>query len=511
MLESSMRAENALRDLYAIQGKQTATLGILASIALTLVIAALTSAPADPPIMTRSLVALIVCLVLLVGVLVLGHRAIRRELANAAGEHRAQLAAAHTDSLTKAMSRSHFVDRLKEALRSGQSTVGYLQLDLDHLKELNDGHGHAAGDAALVHLVAVARSLWPDAAIGRLGGDEFAVILPGWPSRSALESAGRRLIERFAEPITLNGRRMSLSVTVGLAFAPHDGASADDLVSAADLALYTGKRGGRGRVIRFERDMLVDLRQRRFIERELRAGILMNELELHYQPILSLDGTRLRACEALVRWNHPVRGQIPPAQFVPIAEQSELIDRLGDWVLRRVCRDLPDIEAPVVSINVSPAQLRRPDFAERFATTLAAAHVDGTRLMVEITETVPLLAGTVETRNLDRLRALGVAIAIDDFGSGHASLEYLKKYPFDTIKIDRAYTANLATSRVDAVLVAAICEVGRSLGLRIVAEGVETEEQLVLLRAIGCTDVQGYLFGRPAPLRRPLVTTEAAA
>ena len=432
---------------------------------------------------------------------------LRASLKRTLKAQRAALAAANTDVLTEALSRSYFLARFKQSVRGAPGAVGYMQIDLDHLKVLNDSYGHAAGDAALVRLVAVARALWPEAAIGRLGGDEFGLLIGGCSSRGELEAGARVLLQRFAEPVIIGGRQMRLSATIGFALA--EGESADELMSRADLALYAGKRAGRGRAVGFDQDMLVDLRHRRFIERELRAAVLMNELELHYQPIMALDGVTPTAFEALVRWRHPVRGMIPPAQFIPIAEQSELIDRVGEWVLRRVCRDLDALAAPVVSVNVSPAQLRRAEFAQGFARILKESGTPGSRLMVEITESVALRSDAVEMRNIEALRALGVAIAIDDFGSGHASLEYLKKFPFDIIKIDRGYVANLATSRVDAVLVTAICEVGRSLGLRIVAEGVETEEQLALLKATGCTDLQGYLLGRPAPLGRKRIAAAA--
>jgi EAL domain-containing protein (putative c-di-GMP-specific phosphodiesterase class I) len=217
----------------------------------------------------------------------------------------------------------------------------------------------------------------------------------------------------------------------------------------------------------------------------------------------------VRSYEALVRWRHPVRGMIAPGHFIPIAEESDLIDKLGDWVLRRVCRDLWVLGGSPVALNVSPMQLRRADFAERFAAVLRDTGTDPRRIIVEITETVPLQAGQRELANISALRALGVRIAIDDFGAGHASLQYLRGFAFDIIKIDRSYVANLGSSRVDGMIVTAICDIALSLPAEVIAEGIETPEQLALLVSAGCTGFQGYLLGRPAAL--PKASTAAAA
>jgi EAL domain-containing protein (putative c-di-GMP-specific phosphodiesterase class I) len=252
-------------------------------------------------------------------------------------------------------------------------------------------------------------------------------------------------------------------------------------------------------VVGYDHDMLVDERHQRFVQRELRAALLLDEIKVYYQPILAADGTTLRAYEALARWHHAHRGVIPPAQFVPIAEQSDVIDRLGEAVLRQVCRDIGRLQAPV-ALNVSPVQLRRAGFAAGFAAILMQAGITGDRIVVEITENVLMGPGGVESDNLAALRALGVRIAIDDLGTGHASLEYLRSFDFDIIKIDKSYTAHLLGSRVDRMIVSAICDIARALDVEVVAEGVETAEQAAALREMGCDAMQGYLFGRPAPL-----------
>jgi predicted signal transduction protein with EAL and GGDEF domain len=292
-----------------------------------------------------------------------------------------------------------------------------------------------------------------------------------------------------------------LSATIGIALAPADASDAGDLISKADLALYKGKRSGRHAVVEFDADMLGDERHRRFVERELRAALLMDELELHYQPVFNADGRTVKSYEALVRWQHKVRGMIAPGEFIHIAEQSELIDKLGEWVLRRACIDLPALGVSV-AVNVSPAQLRRSEFAKRFVAIVAETGTDPRRLIVEVTETVPMTGKGQEQENLDVLRKMGVRIAIDDFGAGHASLQYLRGFAFDIIKIDRTYVSNIVGNRIDSMIVSAICDIARSLPVEVIAEGVETEEQLAVLQRAGCTGLQGFLLGRPQPLSK---------
>jgi diguanylate cyclase (GGDEF)-like protein len=402
--------------------------------------------------------------------------------------------------LTGVFNRAYFIEALSAEVRhDAEGPVGYLQLDMDNLKQLNDSAGHAAGDAALVHLGQTIHAVMPGAVVGRLGGDEFGIMIVGNDSKASLRWLGDELLSQLDRPVMIAGSPVRLSASIGVAVAPHDATDPVDLISKADLALYKGKKNGRRAVVSFDSDMLGEERQRRFIERELRAAVMMDELELHYQPVFGPD-MAVRSYEALVRWRHTVRGMIPPSQFIPIAEKSDLIDKLGEWVLRRVCADLPALQGMPVAVNVSPAQLRQSDFAERFETLIRALDTAPDRLIVEITETVPLAAGRVELDNLARLRASGVRIAIDDFGAGHASLQYLRGFAFDIIKIDRSYVANLAANRVDAMIVSAICDIARAMPVDVVAEGIETPEQLAQLRLAGCTGFQGFLLGRPAPL-----------
>ena len=437
-----------------------------------------------------------------------GYDRLKRELRQAAAEHRQHLDLAYQDALTGAQTRAYFFDSLREALR-GDRPVAYLQIDMDNLKVLNDSHGHGVGDAALVHLVRTLKLLLPDASIGRLGGDEFGIVLVGQDSKPALVRLGERILAVLGQPFTAEGRPQRLSATIGIAVWPNDAAEADELISKADLALYKGKKQGRASTVAFEAELLADERHKRFVERDLRAAILLNELELHYQPIFAADGRTIATHEALVRWQHAVRGRILPGEFIAVAEQSDLIDKLGDWVLRRACLDLGRLGTPTVGINVSVVQLRRPDFAARFAAILAECGVEGRRLVIEVTESLPLTSGTVELRNIEEVRALGVRIAIDDFGAGFASLEYLRGFPFDIIKIDRSYVANLPGSRIDGLIVEAIVKIAGSLKVEVIAEGIETEAQLTFLTRAGVTGLQGYLLARPQPIgarARPLAS-----
>lgn len=445
---------------------------------------------------------------LLLGILAYGHRWLSRHLREIARQTQEARANAHRDALTGVFTRAYFLEALgADVFHGSEMSVGYLQIDMDNLKALNDSAGHGAGDAALIQLTSVIARVVPGAIVGRLGGDEFGVMVRGHDNKAALRRLGEELLRQLERPISIAGRMVRLSASIGVAVSPQDGVDAVDLISKADLALYKGKKAGRHAVVCFDPDMLGDERHRRFVERDLRAALLMDELELHYQPVYGSDMS-IRSHEALVRWRHQVRGMIPPAQFIPVAEQSDLIDKLGEWVLRRACADLQALGGLPVAINVSPAQLRHADFALRFAAVLTHAGTDPGSIIVEITETVPLNAGDVEMANLDALRELGVRIAIDDFGAGHASLQYLRGFAFDIIKIDRSYVANLGTSRIDGMIVSAICDIARSLPVDVVAEGIETQEQLDLLRLAGCTAFQGFLLGRPQPLAK---IEEAAA
>lgn len=451
---------------------------------------------------------------LLVGLIFYGHQWLARRLTLIAREAAETAARLNRDALTGLYNRAYFLAALEESVSHGAGrAIGYMHLDMDNLKALNDYSGHHAGDAALIHLAKVIQSVVPDATIGRLGGDEFGILIPGHDNKAGLRRLGEEMLRQLETPADIAGRLVRLSASIGIALAPQDTTNAADLIYKADLALYTAKRSGRRMVVAFVPDMLGDERQRRFIERELRAALLLNEIEVYYQPVF--DGSMaIRSYEALVRWRHQVRGMISPADFVPIAEESDLIEKLGDWVLQRVCNDLGALGGHPVAINVSPAQLRDANFASRLAATLAEARVDPHQIIVEITETVPLKAGKVELANLADLRIMGVRIAIGDFGAGHASLQYLRSVAFDIIKIDRSYVSNLEANSLDSTIVTAICDIARHMHVDVVGEGIETEGQFSLLRAAGCTRFQGFLLGRPLPLAQlhmPVVALDPVA
>ena len=505
-----MRKRFSLATLLVLYRRGSIMVSALVVAALAANLAALVLAQAAQPLDRRLVIAATACCAIAFVLLRIAYPLVRRALTRAEADKEDALASAHRDALTGTFTRSYFLESLARHVNySSVTPVGYMQADMDHLKAMNDGNGHSAGDAALVHLISTVRSVAPEALIGRLGGDEFGIALVGHDNKAALRRLAQQILVRLGEPVSIAGRNARLSATIGVAATPEDASTVDDLISKADLALYKGKRSGRNLAVAFDQEMLGDERHKRFVERELRAAVLLNELELHYQPVFSADGVTLRSYEALVRWRHPVRGTMAPSDFIPVAEESDLIDKLGEWVLRRACLDLPRLGAPV-AVNISAAQLRRQDFADRFAAIVAETSADGRRLVAEITETVPLEAGATELVNLDALRALGVRIAIDDFGAGHASLQYLRGFAFDIIKIDRTYVSNLSTNRLDAMIVAAICKIARTIGAETVAEGVETPEQLSALQAAGCTAVQGYLLGRPMPLGRLARTLDAA-
>jgi diguanylate cyclase (GGDEF)-like protein len=506
MPSKSLHAPIQLRAYWAT----TVATGVLVSIIAAIGLVAF-CAPALARPFTLPLGAALIFGALLAGVLLYsGHLSLRDEIERAATTFQHGLASAHRDTLTGAMTRSYFLIELKNRLRRlDEESVAYAQIDMDHLKQLNDGAGHAAGDAALKHLMTTVQSALPDAIIGRLGGDEFGVIVLGHDNIRAISRLFRQMLDALSVPTVIVGRHVSLSASVGFALAPRHSSQTDDLMSKADLALYKGKRTGRNNVVAFEEDMLLDERHKRFIQRELRAAIFMNELDLYYQPIYENDGKTLKSYEALVRWNHTVRGIIPPSDFIPIAEAGELIEKLGDWVLNRACCDFDILAAPSLSINVSPVQLRRSGYADRFAAILTKTGVSPANIAVEITETVPLTAQGVEMVNLESLKRLGVSIVIDDFGSGNASLSYLKHSFFDVLKIDRSYVENIVSNRFDSLMIASVCRIAQAIDMTVIAEGIENKDQMHAVTAAGVTELQGFYLGRPKPLRAILAERRA--
>jgi predicted signal transduction protein with EAL and GGDEF domain len=337
-----------------------------------------------------------------------------------------------------------------------------------------------------------------EALVARLGGDEFAIITPGGTDADTLMAIADRILATLCHPYSVMGHTLVIGASVGIAVIDRPSLSAADVMRYADMALYRAKNEGRRRACIYDAAMDADLVQRKQLEHDLRTAIENDELMLAYQPVFSADGERVVGVEALARWNHPVRGNVTPAEFIPIAEHSGLIIPLGEWALRRACLDAA--AWPVaLAVNVSPLQFRRPDFVEVVKRTLAETGFDATRLELEITEST--LLGNVEGAEtaMRQLKALGVRLALDDFGTGYSSLLYLRRFPFDKLKIDRSFIRNIESAAEAAPIVHAIVSLGRGLGMKVTAEGVETAEQHLFLRAAGVHFMQGYRFGRPEP------------
>jgi len=432
-------------------------------------------------------------------ILVYLQRTISDQLEHASMDEAEKTRIIRTDAMTGTMTRAHFLEQLKVGLgRPLAPRQAILMLvDIDHFKQMNDSFGHPFGDAVLAFVARTMSELFPDGVVGRLGGDEFAILLSGGDLPLA-KARSQLLIENLRGGIAHDGQRMQLSVSMGAALAPVHATQAKELMLLADLALYESKAAGRGRITVFDADMLSEKRHRRFVERELRAAIYLNELEVHYQPVINADGSPY-AVEGLVRWRHPVRGIVSPTEFVPVAEQTSLIDTLGAWVFRQACRDSGAFRGCRISINVSGEQLKRDEFIAMLARVLEETSCDAEQFVLEITETTATAATPDVLRRLEAARAMGFRVALDDFGTGFCGFNYLKSLPIDAIKIDRSYIQSLAEDEVARVFVSALTQIARIQNLVIVAEGVETETDLTLALAAGCDRFQGYHIARPVP------------
>ena len=418
------------------------------------------------------------------------------------------------DEVTGALNRAAFIAECETQLRRRKDDCGYfLHIDLDHLKRTNDSLGHAKGDAALRHLADIARALMPDCLFGRLGGDEFALLVMHRPHGEAMTFASTYL-SQLAITVWHENQPLNLSASIGVEHLVPEISGFDELVHRADLALYESKRNGRAQATLFKPEMLTDLRQTRLIERELRAAILMGELELAYQPVFCSEGIMV-ACEALVRWRHSLRGLVQPSEFIAVAERSVLIDLLGEWVMRRACRDMQEFPDLTIGVNVSANQFKRDTIVWMVEAVLAETGTAPGRLVIEITESMAMSHGEDVIRRLNTLRSLGVRIALDDFGSGFSGFAYLQSFPVDNIKIDRAFVSKLGTTTASNVLVTALVSVAHASNIKVVAEGVETEEQLHLARLAGADFYQGFHLARPMALaairERYTAETEARA
>ena len=421
---------------------------------------------------------------------------------------------ARQDALTELSNRRHFHEEIERALAevASNGAFGVLWIDLDHFKEVNDTHGHPAGDALLQKVAERLKSaVRQNDFVARLGGDEFAIILYGSPSPRACANLSGRLIRSLSQSFEIGGQIITIGASIGIVGAPEHGGEADILLKHADIALYQAKSQGRGDCVIYQPEFETHMRQRRQLEADLRQAMANGELTLNYQPIVDLEEGRVLSCEALMRWKHPERGFVSPALFIPIAEETGLISAFGAWVLKEACRAAMLWPGHVrVAVNLSAAQVREGGIMEAVVRALDESGLDAHRLELEVTETLLLQDDAKTLETLHRLQAIGLTIALDDFGTGYASLSYLRNFPFDRVKIDQSFVRDLPLKPHCQAIVRAVVQLARMLGMRSVAEGVETEEHLAQVQDAGCTEVQGYLLARPVP-EDMVVRTMAAA
>jgi diguanylate cyclase (GGDEF)-like protein len=410
---------------------------------------------------------------------------------------------ARHDALTDLPNRVLLRERLEHELKRVKrgEIVAMLCLDLDHFKSVNDTLGHPIGDELLKLVADRLRGCTrePDT-IARLGGDEFAIIMTQLRQPSDAAVLARRIRASISKPYQVDGHQIVSDISIGISIAPIDGSEPDQLLKNADMALYGAKADGRGAYRFFEAEMDKRMKERRDLEMDLRQALANGEFELHYQPLVNLQTNEISAFEALLRWHHPTKGLISPADFVPIAEETGLIVSIGEWVLRTACKETANWPDHVkVAVNLSPAQLKTKNLVALVKEALADSAMVPERLQLEITETM-LMQNTFATlAMLHELRKLGVQIAMDDFGTGYSSLSYLRSFPFDKIKIDRSFIQDLTNGAEPRAIVHAVAGLAKCLNMISTAEGVETQQQLDTLQAAGCTEMQGYLFSRAKP------------
>lgn len=410
---------------------------------------------------------------------------------------------AHHDPVTGLPNRSAFNECLNstiEAAASEGTSFSLMSLDLDRFKEVNDVFGHVVGDDLLCEISRRLQKTIGGAFVARLGGDEFTVISIDGEQPAAAEALADQVLTAVAEEFNIDGHQLRLSISIGVSIFPTDGTDAATLVANADAALYRAKSEGRGIYRFFEAGMDKSLRERRALQHDLQTAIEHGELTLYYQPQARISGETI-GFEALVRWRHPTRGMISPGSFIPLAEESGLIVPMGEWILREACREAASWDKPLqIGINLSPVQFRHGDLVAVVHSVLLETGLAPSRLELEITEGVLIGDFSRALSILRRLKALGVRIAMDDFGTGYSSLSYLQSFPFDKIKIDQAFISNLESNPQSATIIRAVIGLARGLNLPVLAEGVETEEQLAFLASEKCDEVQGYLIGRPQPI-----------
>jgi diguanylate cyclase (GGDEF)-like protein len=412
---------------------------------------------------------------------------------------------ARFDELTGLANRFEFGTALKKACRRLSQTsqsFSVMYVDLDNFKQVNDSLGHNAGDKVLIETARrlQANSRYGDV-IARFGGDEFVLIHFGLSAEDGF-AAARRIVEAMAKPIEADGKTVYVTASVGVAYAPVHGTKPSDLLRHADLALYRAKEIGRSTAVVFSPEMAAAVSERNELETHLRKASETSSLSLHYQPIVDLDTRKIVAFEALMRWPHPLRGAVSPGVFIPIAEEIGLIGNLGDWAIRQACIDASGWPTEIgVSVNVSPLQFRHP--ARLIETVKDALRVSGiapSRLSLEVTESLLIEDQDSTLKAIHELRRIGVRLSLDDFGTGYSSLAYLATYPFSQVKIDRSFAEEVTSDPNSQYIIQAVCELAHRFNMRVVVEGIETEEQLDTVRKLGAERAQGFLFGKAEPI-----------
>jgi diguanylate cyclase (GGDEF)-like protein len=423
---------------------------------------------------------------------------------------------AHYDALTDLPNRTLFHEQLTRELPhiASDRQLAVLYIDIDEFKSINDSLGHMVGDELLKSVAAsLLRCARDSDFVARLGGDEFAIVQTGVKTADDVTGLVSRIFEAIRTPYECLGHQVTTDASIGIALAPQDGSDLDQILKNADLAMYAAKAAGRRTYRFFEPEMDAKVRARRILETDLREAIVDGGFEVYYQPCLSLQNPGLQnneitGCEALLRWRHPQRGMISPADFIPVAEETGLINQLGEWVLTTACKEAATWPGNIrLAVNVSPVQFRSGTLALKVIAALAASGLAPSRLELEITEAVLIRDDEAALAVLHQLRDIGVRIALDDFGTGYSSLSYLQRFPFDKIKIDRCFVTDIAEPEGSSCIVQAVVNIATERRMTTTAEGVETEQQRQLLRALGCSEMQGYLFSRPQPAAdiRPLL------
>jgi len=415
---------------------------------------------------------------------------------------------AHHDVLTGLPNRALFREHLNQAINSAErlgSEVGVLFIDLDNFKHLNDSLGHDVGDEALKLLSRrLQQCLRVDDSIARLGGDEFVVLLNGLRQNDDAGVVAAKLLELLSQPFHLAGQDLYLNASIGISLFPADGTDVNTLLKHADLAMYRAKEQGRGGYAYYQTEMTEASHSRLLLERDLREALQQEQWTLHYQPQVDMNSGRVVGVEVLLRWQHPDKGLIPPAGFIPLLEETRMILDVGRWVLQKACRQFQEwqqqgINLPCISVNISAWQFRDPHLLDDISDILAGCDLQANQLELEITESALMVDGYNPVATLEALKQMGLRIAIDDFGTGYSSLGYLKQFPLDALKVDRSFVKDLPNDSDDCAITQAIIGLASTLGLEVIAEGVETEAQREFLRSLGCRIYQGYLFSKPLP------------